>query len=64
MLGDAHLYNNRRQTSFAISLTHLKPLPQMKMTILRVKDIFGFKFEDFKLVGYRPHPHIKRMWQF
>jgi len=35
-----------------------RPLPQMKINP-NVKDIFEFKFEDFELVGYDPHPHIK-----
>jgi thymidylate synthase len=34
------------------------PLPKIKINP-DVKDIFGFKFEDFELVGYEAHPHIK-----
>jgi thymidylate synthase len=35
-----------------------RPLPQMKINP-DVKDIFSFKFEDFELTDYNPHPHIK-----
>jgi thymidylate synthase len=35
-----------------------RPLPTMKINP-EVKDIFDFKIEDFELVGYEPHPHIK-----
>ncbi|HAQ24350.1 MAG TPA: thymidylate synthase, partial [Pseudomonas sp.] len=34
------------------------PLPTMKLNP-QVKDLFGFRFEDFELVGYEAHPHIK-----
>ena len=57
-LGDAHLYNNHlEQTNLQLS-REPKVLPTMKIN-KAVKDIFGFKFEDFELVGYDPHPHIK-----
>ncbi len=57
-LGDAHLYNNHlEQTELQLS-REPKALPIMKINS-EVKDIFGFKFEDFELVGYDPHPHIK-----
>ncbi|HET8830390.1 MAG TPA: thymidylate synthase, partial [Pelobium sp.] len=57
-LGDAHLYNNHiTQTELQLSRKP-NPLPTMKINP-EVKDIFGFKFEDFELVGYDPHPHIK-----
>jgi len=57
-LGDAHLYSNHmEQTALQLSRTPL-PLPVMKMNP-DVKDIFAFKFEDFELVGYESHPHIK-----
>lgn len=56
--GDAHLYSNHfEQTELQLS-RELRPLPQMKINP-EVKDIFGFKFEDFELVNYDPHPHIK-----
>ena len=57
-LGDAHLYNNHlEQTKLQLS-REPKTLPTMKIN-KAVKDIFSFKFEDFELVGYEPHPHIK-----
>ncbi|HLG03106.1 MAG TPA: thymidylate synthase [Bacteroidia bacterium] len=57
-LGDAHLYSNHlEQTKLQLS-RDLRPLPQMKINP-GVKDIFAFKYEDFTLEGYDPHPHIK-----
>jgi len=56
--GDAHLYiNHLEQTELQLS-RDFRPLPQMKINP-NVKDIFDFKFEDFELVDYHPHPHIK-----
>jgi thymidylate synthase len=56
--GDAHLYiNHLEQTELQLS-RELKPLPKMIINP-EVKDIFSFKFEDFELKGYDPHPHIK-----
>ena len=56
--GDVHLYKNHlEQTSLQLS-RETKALPTMKINP-NVKDIFAFKFEDFELVGYEPHPHIK-----
>ena len=57
-LGDAHIYLNHID-QVKLQLTR-KPrqLPQMKLNFL-VKDIFEFKYEDFELTGYDPHPHIK-----
>ncbi|TND07464.1 MAG: thymidylate synthase [Bacteroidetes bacterium] len=57
-LGDAHLYSNHiEQTNLQLSRDFRK-LPVMKINP-EVKDIFGFRFEDFTLEGYDPHPHIK-----
>ena len=57
-LGDAHLYNNHlEQTRLQLS-REPKPLPQMKLNP-EIKDIFDFKFEDFRLENYEHHPHIK-----
>jgi thymidylate synthase len=57
-LGDAHLYlNHLEQTKLQLSRTP-KALPTLEINP-EVKDIFGFKFEDFVLKNYDPHPHIK-----
>lgn len=56
--GDAHLYSNHfEQTELQLS-RDFRPLPTMKINP-GVKDIFSFKFEDFELENYDPHPHIK-----
>lgn len=57
-LGDAHLYSNHLDQA-RLQLTRLtRPLPTMKINP-EVKDIFSFRFEDFTLENYDPHPHIK-----
>jgi thymidylate synthase len=56
--GDAHIYSNHlEQVNLQLS-RDCRPLPTMKINP-NVKDIFGFTYEDFELVGYDPHPHIK-----
>jgi thymidylate synthase len=56
--GDVHLYNNHfEQAKLQLSRTPF-PLPTMKINPA-VKDIFGFKFEDFTLENYQSHPGIK-----
>lgn len=57
-LGDAHLYNNHIEQAKLQLSRDLRPLPTMKINP-DVKDIFGFQPEDFELVNYDPHPHIK-----
>ena len=57
-LGDAHLYNNHIEQAKLQLSRDLKPLPLMEINP-DVKDIFSFKFEDFNLKNYEPHPHIK-----
>ena len=57
-LGDAHLYSNHLEQARLQLTRDFRPLPTMKINP-DVKDIFEFKFEDFELVGYDPHPHIK-----
>ena len=57
-LGDAHLYaNHLEQTELQLSRS-IKPLPTMKINP-EVKNIFDFTIEDFELMNYDPHPHIK-----
>ena len=56
--GDAHIYNNHfEQVELQLSRTPF-PLPQMEINP-DVKSIFGFKYDDFELVNYQCHPHIK-----
>ena len=57
-MGDAHLYNNHIEQTNLLLTRDFRPLPTMKINP-EVKDIFEFKLEDFELVGYDPHPHIK-----
>ena len=57
-LGDAHLYSNHLEQAKLQLTRDFRPLPQMKMNP-NVNDLFDFKFEDFELVNYDPHPHIK-----
>jgi len=57
-LGDAHLYTNHlEQTELQLSREPY-PLPYMQINP-DVKDIFSFQFEDFELLNYQSHPHIK-----
>ena len=56
--GDAHLYlNHLEQARLQLSRAP-RALPVMKLNPA-VKDIFAFRYEDFTLEGYEPHPHIK-----
>ena len=57
-LGDAHLYSNHMDQTLTQLKRDLRPLPVMKINPA-VKDLFSFKFEDFELTGYDPHPAIK-----
>ncbi|MBP5982177.1 MAG: thymidylate synthase [Fluviicola sp.] len=56
--GDAHIYTNHMEQVKLQLSRDFRPLPTMKINPA-VKDIFEFKFEDFELVNYDPHPHIK-----
>ena len=56
--GDAHIYNNHlEQVKLQLS-RDIKPLPTMQINPT-VKEIFNFTFDDFTLLNYDPHPHIK-----
>jgi thymidylate synthase len=56
--GDAHLYLNHLDQARLQLSREAKQLPQMKINP-DVQSIFEFKYEDFELIGYDPHPHIK-----
>jgi thymidylate synthase len=57
-LGDAHLYSNHLEQARIQLQREPRALPRMKLNPA-VKDLFAFRFEDFELLGYDPHPHIK-----
>jgi thymidylate synthase len=56
--GDAHLYINHLEQAGIQLSRNPRPLPTMKINP-EVKDLFAFKYEDFELINYDPHPHIK-----
>ncbi|MCV9899166.1 MULTISPECIES: thymidylate synthase [Exiguobacterium] len=57
-LGDAHIYHNHlEQVELQLS-RNPRPLPQLKI-VRDVSSIESFRFEDFEILGYDPHPHIK-----
>ena len=56
--GDAHLYSNHLDQARLQLSRDPRPLPSMWINP-EVKDIFRFRFEDFRLDNYDPHPHIK-----
>ena len=56
--GDAHIYNNHMEQVELQLSREPRPLPTMHLNP-EIKDIFDFCFEDFTLLNYDPHPHIK-----
>ena len=56
--GDVHLYNNHIEQAELQLSRDCRALPTMRLNT-SVKDIFSFKYEDFILENYNPHPHIK-----
>lgn len=57
-LGDTHIYKNHFEQARLQLTREPRKLPRMKINP-EVKSIFDFKYEDFELVDYDPHPHIK-----
>ena len=57
-LGDAHLYSNHMDQARQQLARETRSLPSLKINP-NVTSIFDFQFEDFEVVGYEPHPHIK-----
>jgi len=56
--GDCHLYTNHLEQADEQLTRSPYELPRMELNP-DVKDLFGFRYEDFNLVGYQHHPHIK-----
>lgn len=56
--GDVHLYNNHQEQVDLQLTRNPKPLPTMKLNP-EIKSIFDFTFDDFELINYEYHPHIK-----
>ncbi|MBT3647615.1 MAG: thymidylate synthase [Flavobacteriales bacterium] len=56
--GDVHLYSNHIEQAQLQLTRDIKSLPTLNINPM-VKDIFSFTYEDFELVNYEPHPHIK-----
>jgi thymidylate synthase len=55
--GDVHLYRNHLDQARLQLERDCRPLPQMRINPA-VDSLFAFRFEDFQLEGYDPHPHI------
>ena len=56
--GDAHIYSNHMEQVELQLSREPRPLPTMEINPA-IKDIFSFTYEDFNLINYDPHPHIK-----
>lgn len=57
-LGDAHLYSNHFEQARLQLSRDVRPLPTLKLNP-QIRSIFDFRFEDFEISNYDPHPHIK-----
>ena len=55
--GDAHLYSNHFEQARLQLTRETRALPKMRLNP-EIDDIFAFRFQDFSLEGYDPHPHI------
>jgi thymidylate synthase len=56
--GDTHLYLNHLEQARLQLTRSPRPLPTLRLNPA-AKDLFAFRYEDFSLEGYEPHPHIK-----
>jgi thymidylate synthase len=56
--GDTHLYLNHLEQARLQLTRSPRPLPTLQLNPA-AKDLFAFRYEDFTLEGYQPHPHIK-----
>lgn len=56
--GDAHLYSNHLELAELQLQRSPKPLPKLRLNP-DIQDIFDFRYEDFEILNYDPHPHIK-----
>lgn len=56
--GDVHLYSNHIEQAKLQLTRDFRPLPTLKINP-EVKDLFAFRYEDFEILNYDPHPHIK-----
>ena len=56
--GDAHIYNNHLEQLELQLSREPRNLPELKI-LKRTENIDDFKFEDFEIINYNPHPHIK-----
>jgi thymidylate synthase len=56
--GDVHLYNNHLEQAKEQLSRDFRSLPTLKINS-KITDINKFKYEDFQLINYNPHPHIK-----
>ena len=61
--GDVHLYNNHLQQAKEQLSRDFRSLPTMKINP-KITNINDFKYEDFELINYDPHPHIKAAWNY
>jgi len=56
--GDLHLYSNHLEQARQQLARECRPLPRMKLNPA-IKNLHDFRYEDFELIGYDPHPAIK-----
>ena len=57
-IGDAHIYSNHMEQVQTQLSRDLRPLPTLRIT-RQVPSLFDFRYEDFEITGYDPHPAIK-----